>query len=158
MLKYNIRNAKDNDLVGLVQLCGEHAAFEENDYVSSNSKQENLKQLLFSSPPRIQCLVVEDNHGLVGFATYMLQLSTWDAANYMYLDCLFLRPEARGQGIGKKLMQRIAVRAKEENCINVQWQTPVFNTNAINFYNHLGAESKDKLRFFLNRSAMLSLI
>ena len=71
---------------------------------------------------------------------------------------IFYTKSDTGQGIGKKLMQRIAVRAKEENCINVQWQTPVFNTNAINFYNHLGAESKDKLRFFLNRSAMLSLI
>ena len=75
----------------------------------------------------------------------------------MYLDCIFLRPETRGQGIGKKLMQRVAAKARGENCINVQWQTPVFNTNAIKFYNHLGAESKHKLRFFLDPPAMLSL-
>ena len=79
----------------------------------------------------------------------MSQFSTWDAAFYMYLDCLFLGENIRGNGIGKKLIERIKVEAKKNNCNTIQWQTPQSNVQAIRFYRSIGAVSKSKKRFFL---------
>lgn len=80
--------------------------------------------------------------------TFMKQFSTWDAAFYLYLNCLYFEPKARGLGLGKQVMEYIWVFAKAENCFQVQWQTPDFNENAIGFYKKVGAISKNKERFF----------
>ena len=92
--------------------------------------------------------MAECNDNLVGYATFTKQFSTWDAAFYLYLDCLFLKEEVRGKGAGRQLMDKVKDDAREENCKLIQWQTPDFNTSAIQFYQKLGAVSKTKERFF----------
>ena len=67
---------------------------------------------------------------LLGFATSRPEFSTWDAAYYLHLDCLYLR---RGRG-------------------RIQWQTPIFNTNAIALYRRLGATEKNKALFYLDHN------
>lgn len=148
-LEYSIRPVEKHDLAELTLLCQEHAAFEKAD-MPNDFPIESLADLLFSSPPRIQCLVVEGNKGLAGYASFMRQFSTWDANFYMYLDCLFLRPSTRGSGIGRKLMEKVKEESIRQNCDGMQWQTPTFNQNAIEFYQHLGAQGKNKVRFFLD--------
>ena len=68
----------------------------------------------------------------------------------MYMDCLFLEEEARSFGIGEVLIEKLKEIAAENNCVNIQWQTPEFNTRAIKFYNRIGAKGKDKVRFTLS--------
>lgn len=142
-----IRFAERKDIESIVALCQLHAAFERAAFDATN-KEEALKIYLFSSEPVLNCLVVETEGELVGYATFMKQFSTWDAHFYMYLDCLFLKEETRGQGIGLQIMNRIKEYAKFEKCICIQWQTPNFNEGAIAFYKTLGAKSKSKKRFF----------
>jgi GNAT superfamily N-acetyltransferase len=64
----------------------------------------------------------------------------------MYVDCLFLKENARGNGTGKQIMELIRAFSKEEDCSIIQWQTPNFNTGAIKF-TRLGAERKTKKDF-----------
>ncbi len=66
---------------------------------------------------------------------------------YLYLDCLYLSEKTRGKGIGAQIMNKIKVYAKSINCSEIQWQTPDFNKEAIDFYKKLGADSKTKERF-----------
>jgi GNAT superfamily N-acetyltransferase len=73
------------------------------------------------------------------------------------MDCLYLRETARGQGAGKQLIHEVVKLAKEKNCVNVQWQTPTWNTRAMSFYKRLGTSSKPKVRFFLDRQAIQAL-
>lgn len=80
----------------------------------------------------------------------MKQFSTWDAAFYVYMDCLYLLDEWRGFGMGESLIEKIKEESKKLDCSLIQWQTPNFNTRAIKFYNRIGAYSKTKERFFLN--------
>ncbi|SHG67930.1 GNAT family N-acetyltransferase [Flagellimonas flava] len=148
-LDINIRPAKPEDIEGIIPLCAAHAAYEKCPYQSSG-KKEGLITAIFQHPKKMHCLVVECDKILIGYATYMEQFSTWDASPYLYLDCIFLKEYARGLGIGEKLLKRIQDEGQRMGCLEMQWQTPVFNTRAVQFYERLGAKRKSKLRFFLN--------
>ena len=143
-----IRFAVPADIDTIVQLCEEHAAFEQAEY-DPIGKTQKLHKSMFSTPQELYCLLVEIDNNVIGFATYMKQFSTWDAESYVYMDCLFLQEKGRSKGIGQKLVLRIAEEAKALKCSFLQWQTPSFNERAINFYKKIGAVSKSKERFFL---------
>jgi ribosomal protein S18 acetylase RimI-like enzyme len=150
-MDYHIRPIKSSDLVAFVNLCTEHAAYEKAE-IEMAGKAEALKKAFETQ--RLYGWVVEVNKKLVGYATATLDYSTWDAAEFLHMDCLYLKEEARGQGLGEKLVLEIVKLAKEKNCVNVQWQTPDWNTEALRFYQRLGASSKPKVRFFLDRKAI----
>jgi len=143
-----IRVVEKKDIARLVELCQEHAAYENSDF-SPIGKVQSLTKHLFLLENNITCLVLEYEDKLLGYSTLIRQFSTWDAKYYYYMDCLFLKEKTRGKGFGKLMMEEVKKHAIKENC-NVQWQTPEFNKNAIEFYKNLGAESKTKERFFWN--------
>jgi L-amino acid N-acyltransferase YncA len=149
-----VRPVQPTDLEALVTLCAEHAAYEKADY-SPAGKAARLHAALFEGKI-LYAWVVENEKSLVGYAAATLEFSTWDAAYFLHLDCLYLKTEGRGQGLGEKLLHEVATLAKEKNCVNVQWQTPDWNLRAMNFYKRLGATSKNKVRFFLDDKAMLA--
>lgn len=145
----NIRLAKLKDINQIIDLCEAHAHYEKAVY-SRGGKSEQLAQDLFSKVPKLYCLVVENEGQLIGYATYMTQYSTWEANQYIYMDCLFLNESVRDFGIGEKLVRKIQEKGRTLGCDLVQWQTPSFNTRAIKFYNRIGSNQKNKERFFLN--------
>lgn len=142
-----IRFAKEEDIKQIVLLCKAHALYEKATF-DSNEKATLLLQYLFGSENVLKCVVVEQNNELLGYATFMKQFSTWDADFYIYLDCLYLKEETRGKGVGTKIMALVKEFAISEGCTIIQWQTPNFNTDALNFYKKIGAKSKTKERFF----------
>ncbi len=142
-----IRFAKKTDIEQIVELCKAHAKFEKADFDPKN-KKELLSKHLFSANEVLKCIVVEDHNEIIGYATFMKQFSTWDACFYVYLDCLFLKEETRGKGVGYEVLKKIRSYAKTEKCDIIQWQTPDFNIDAIAFYKKLGAKAKTKERFF----------
>jgi GNAT superfamily N-acetyltransferase len=150
-----VRAVKPTDLEQLVLLCAEHAAYEKARY-SPQGKAELLHVALFEQK-NLYAWVVEGHQSLVGYAAATLEFSTWDATYFLHMDCLYLKSEMRGQGLGEKLLRDVAKLAREKNCVNVQWQTPDWNLGAMNFYKRLGAISKNKVRFFLDREAIVKL-
>ncbi|MEQ8238253.1 MAG: GNAT family N-acetyltransferase [Cyclobacteriaceae bacterium] len=149
MSKLKIRFATIEDIQAIVTLCEEHANYEQADY-DPNGKEEGLTRDLFSGNPKLFCLVVANENMLLGYATYMKQYATWDAAEYVYMDCLFVMEKYRSQGLGEQLIDQIKKESQRLGCTLIQWQTPSFNTRAMKFYNRIGAFSKTKERFFLN--------
>ena len=147
-MNYLIRDCQPNDVVTVVDLCQKHADYEKASF-DPIGKEEKLKNALFDNQPKLYCLVVEANKTIVGYATYTIDFSTWDAASFMYMDCLYLEEEVRGFGIGEALIEKLKQIAITKNCINIQWQTPEFNERAIKFYHRIGGTGKDKVRFFL---------
>ena len=85
---------------------------------------------------------------LLCYATYMRQYATWDACEYIYMDCLFIKEFARGYGLGEKLVNKIKQEGKKLRCDLIQWQTPDFNIRAMKFYRRIGSVSNSKERFF----------
>lgn len=147
--KTAIRFTKKEDINQLIDLCEAHAHYEQCEYDRTN-KAKKLSNDLFAGNPKLFCLVVKKEEKLIGYATYMKQYSTWDADEYIYMDCLFMDESARGLGLGEQLVRRIQAEGKKLGCTLVQWQTPEFNVRAIKFYKRIGATSKDKERFFLD--------
>lgn len=144
-----VRRARVEDLADVVALIGEHAVYEKAD-PPAPGLEERLRPLLFGRPePRLRCLVAELEGVVVGYASCSAEVSTWDGAEYLHMDCLFLRDGHRGLGIGESLMDAVREEARALGLGHVQWQTPVWNDGAIRFYGRIGAISKDKRRFFL---------
>ena len=143
-MAYCIRVATDKDQESILCLMKEHALFEGHELAFSNKHQQLNK--LETLPVTI--FVVESNNKLLGYMSVIKQFSTWDMDWYLYLDCLYLTKETRGQGIGLKLMQKLKHFAKENMINTIQWQTPKDNFTAIEFYQKLNAVNKEKQRFF----------
>lgn len=146
MSSVNIRPFVAADLSSLLVLCQEHAEFE-GGQLAVTLTPERLQQVLLDEVAPLQCLVVERGSHLVGYATFVVQWSTWHADRYLYLDCLYLQAECRGQGLGRRMMDRVQREAVQRGCGHVQWQTPADNQSAIEFYEHIGALAKPKQRF-----------
>lgn len=151
-----IRAASPEDIEALVELCAEHAAYEDSRY-DSRGKKERLSSALFSASPRLYAWVVEWDRKLVGFATATQEFSTWDAASFLHMDCLYLREEVRSLGIGRLLLREAAGLALKLGCLIMQWQTPAWNLRAINFYQRVGADTKQKIRFYLSGDTLETL-
>ena len=148
-MEYLVRDCKEEDLFILVKLCQKHADFEQAEY-NPEGKEELLRNALFSNSKRLFCLVVEVDSKVVGYTSYTFDFSTWDAKQFLYMDCLYLEPDFRGYGIGENLIDKLKIIAQQENCVNMQWQTPVFNERAVKFYKRIAAAGKEKVRFTSN--------
>ena len=148
-MNYQIRPAISADIAAIITLCKEHAAYEQAIY-DETGKADALSTYLFGEQPRLFCLVVEIDGQLMGYATYMPEFSTWDAAFYLHMDCLYLKETTRGNGIGEQLMKNLQQEANRLGCTHIQWQTPEFNERAIKFYTRIGAKAKSKVRFYLD--------
>jgi ribosomal protein S18 acetylase RimI-like enzyme len=156
-MNYKIRRATPVDIDEIINLCEEHAVFEGTTYWK-NGKAERLSEFLFNDNPRLQCLIAENGDGIVGYATYSFEISTWDAGYFTHMDCLYLRSSARGIGIGEALVKEIAKQTRANGLCQLQWQTPISNERAIKFYYRLGANSKEKLRFYINEDIINQLL
>lgn len=146
-MNYTIRYAEPSDIPEIIQLCAEHSEYEQADY-TGQGKAEKMEAFLFSSQNRFFCLIVESENKIAGYATYSFEFSTWDAAHFTYMDCLYLRPQYRGFGIGERLIGKIEEHSRLQGIEQIQWHTPSFNVRAIKFYHRIGASSKEKIRFY----------
>lgn len=147
-MNYIIRKATPADITDIVALCAAHAGYEKANY-NPTGKAESLEKMLFCDNPQLNCLIAESNNKIIGYATFSSECSTWNAAYYTYMDCLFLYEAYRGFGIGEALVNEIILHSNKANAHHIEWQTPVFNERAIRFYNRIGAASNEKLRFTL---------
>lgn len=146
-MNYKIRNAQPSDIPEIIQLCAEHSEYEQASY-SEIGKAKKMEAFLFSSQTRFFCLMAEVENKIAGYASYSFEFSTWDAEHFTYMDCLYLRPEYRGFGIGEALIKKIEDHSRSQHIKQIQWHTPSFNVRAIKFYHRIGAGSKEKVRFY----------
>jgi GNAT superfamily N-acetyltransferase len=80
----------------------------------------------------------------VGFAVFFYTYSTFVGLPGLYLEDLFVKPEARGRGVGRALLRHLAQLAKEKSCYRIEWAVLHWNEPAIRFYKRLGAVPMDE--------------
>ncbi len=100
---------------------------------------ENIGQSLFGTPPAAECVIAELDGTAVGFALFFHNYSTFLAKRGLYLEDLFVRPAARGRGVGKAVLAHLARLAVARDCGRFEWSVLDWNAPAIAFYESLGA-------------------
>jgi GNAT superfamily N-acetyltransferase len=97
-------------------------------------------------PPPFHVLLAEVDGRVVGSAIYLFTYSTFLAQPTLYLEDLFVQPEARGRGAGRALFQACAAEAVRRGCGRMDWQVLAWNAPAIAFYERQGATLLDDWR------------
>ncbi len=105
---------------------------------------ERVRAALFGARPYAECLIAEVEGQPVGFALFFHSFSTFVGLPGIYLEDLFVLPEARGRGVGKALLGRIAALAVERGCGRLEWAVLDWNEPAIAFYRSLGSRPMDE--------------
>jgi GNAT superfamily N-acetyltransferase len=150
-----VRPAQAQDLEGILILCAEHAAFERSPFCMEDARGR-LGGFLFGESPRARCFVAQAGGSLIGYATYASEFSTWRAAEYVHMDCLFVREGFRNAGLGGLLLRKVAEAAVALGCDIVEWQTPSWNRDAVRFYDRAGAVKSEKMRYRLRVGAAVN--
>jgi GNAT superfamily N-acetyltransferase len=103
-----------------------------------------MAQKLFGPRPYAEVLIGEIDGVPQGFALFFHNFSTFEGRPGIYLEDLFVRPDARGSGLGKALLGKLAGLAVERDCARLEWSVLDWNTPAIDFYKALGATPMDE--------------
>ncbi|NUR63339.1 MAG: GNAT family N-acetyltransferase [Catenulispora sp.] len=139
-----IRAAVAGDVPVIRALIAELAEYE-REAEAAKATEEQLREALFGERPAVYALIAEDDGGrVVGFAVYFLNFSTWNGVHGIYLEDLFVRPEARGGGYGGALLRELARIACERGYARVEWSVLDWNEPSIAFYKALGAVAQDE--------------
>jgi GNAT superfamily N-acetyltransferase len=106
--------------------------------------EDGLRGALFGPRPYAEVVLAEDAGVPLGFALFFHTFSTFLGQPGLYLEDLFVIPEARGRGVGKALLTQLARLAVERGCGRVEWAVLDWNAPAIRFYDSLGARPNDE--------------
>ena len=133
-----IESATERDIPLILEFIRELAAYERHlDRVEAT--EARLRRTLFGTEPSASVIFVYDGEKPVGFAVFYFTYSTFAGLPGMYLEDLFVRPEARGLGVGRQMLRYLARLAKAKGCWRIEWAVLHWNKTAIGFYQKLGA-------------------
>ena len=140
-----LRTAVPTDVPAILGMIHDLAVYEKEPDAVKNTP-EMLHASLFGDNPQVFAHVVDspaEGEPIVGFALWFLNYSTWEGTHGIYLEDLYVRPEARGGGYGKMLLRNLAHLAVERGYARVEWSVLDWNEPSINFYKALGAAPMD---------------
>lgn len=138
-----IRAATAGDVSLILRFIRELAIYEkaEQEVVAT---EQLIEESLFSASSTAHALVCENGGQPVGFAVYFFNYSTWLGRNGLYLEDLYVTPEARGCGAGKALLKHLARIAVDRGCGRFEWSVLDWNEPAIKFYESLDARPQSE--------------
>jgi len=102
---------------------------------------DSLATQLGEQPGPFECLLLENDGVAKGIALFFHNYSTWRGKRGLYLEDLFVLPDARGKGYGLALLRRLAQLAVERDCARMEWAVLDWNEPAMKFYEKLGAKA-----------------
>lgn len=138
-----VRRVRPSDVdavVGLIHELAEYERAPEQCHITG----EQLHTALFGPAPALFGHVAELDGAVVGCALWFKNFSTWDGVHGIYLEDLYVRPGARGSGLGKALLVALADECVRQGYTRLQWSVLDWNEPAIGFYDSLGAVPLDE--------------
>ncbi|MBI1189854.1 MAG: GNAT family N-acetyltransferase [Tepidisphaera sp.] len=139
MSRVEVRLATRDDVPLIVQFIKDLAEYEREPQ-AAEATPAMIDEALFAGRPACECLIGLVDGRPEGFALFFHNFSTWKGRRGVYLEDLFVRPSARGVGLGKALLARLAQIALDRGCPRLEWNVLDWNEPALKFYRSLGAE------------------
>ncbi|WP_046743125.1 GNAT family N-acetyltransferase [Kordia zhangzhouensis] len=136
-MNYTIRKAVETDVDAIFRLITELAIFEKEPEAVIITP-EMLRNDGFGNIPKFHCFIAETPEKVVGIALVYMRYSTWKG-EVLHLEDLIVNEEARGNGIGGALLKEVIMYGHELGVKRIGWEVLDWNTPAIEFYEHIGA-------------------
>ncbi|MEI2265249.1 GNAT family N-acetyltransferase [Erwinia sp. CGal63] len=155
-MSISIRQARPADAQTIYDMIYELAVYEKAPEEVVTTPEE-IRETLFGAESKTEALICEVNGATVGYAVFFSSYSTWLGRNGIYLEDLYISPDARGNGAGKALIRHIAQLAVQRRCGRLEWSVLDWNQPAIDFYKSIGAEPQSEwVRYRLAGDALVN--
>jgi GNAT superfamily N-acetyltransferase len=142
-MSVTIREAVPGDVATILRFIRELAEFErEADKVVAT--EALLHEAMFGERPVAEAVIAERDGAALGMALFFHNFSTWTGWKGLYLEDLYVTPEARGSGVGAALLKHLAGIALDRGCTRFEWSVLDWNKRAIEFYHAMGAEAMNE--------------
>lgn len=153
-----VRAARPGDVPGIYRMVRDLARYEKSE-ASLSATAGDLRRALFGAAPAVFAHVATagdrpggphdgPGDGLAGFALWFLSYSTWTGQHGIYLEDLYVEPDARGRGHGRALLGELARICVTRGYTRLEWSVLDWNTPSIGFYKSLGARAMDEWTVF----------
>lgn len=107
------------------------------------SSADDFTAAMSADPPAFEALIAEENHAPVGMAIYFFTYSTWRGSAGIYLQDIYVAPEARAGGLGQQLMREVCERGRRTGADHLRLSVDPGNTVAQSFYTGIGMKYRD---------------
>ncbi|MDH1280128.1 GNAT family N-acetyltransferase [Pseudomonas chengduensis] len=139
----NIRPATPDDAELILRFITDLAIYEKAEH-EVKTDAAGIRDSLFAEGSTAHGLICENDGQPIGYAVYFFNYSTWLGKHGLYLEDLYVSPEARGLGAGKALLRHLAQLAVARDCGRFEWSVLDWNTPAIDFYESFGARPQSE--------------
>ena len=133
-----IRLATALDAASIKQMIVDLADFQ-NHRQDVKASTDAIRQQMSQQKPPFECLLAEVDGVAAGIALFYGMYSTWEGQNGLFLEDLFVYPQFRGSGVGKKLLSALTDIACARGCTRLDWMVQNDNSSAQTFYANFGA-------------------
>jgi GNAT superfamily N-acetyltransferase len=147
MAQIEIAAATEADVPMILEMIRGLAEYEKLLHLVTADERQ-IRETLFGMRPAAEVLLAFQGSECVGFALFFPNYSTFLAKPGIYLEDLFVKPHARGQGAGAALLKELARIAKSRGCGRVEWSVLDWNEPSIAFYRKLGAVPQNEWTTF----------
>ena len=154
---FMIRPAAENDAATIFSLIKELADYEQltHEVVAT---ENDIRRSLFGEHPFAEALIGEYQRNPISFALFFYNFSTFIGKPGIYLEDLYVKPEYRSKGFGRKMLAYIARLAIKRSCGRFEWSVLDWNTPAIRTYDRLNAKPmQDWILYRLTGEALVEL-
>ena len=141
--QFHIESATERDAPVILKLIKDLAEYERLSH-EVVATEESLRKSLFGARRTVEVLLGYASNEPAGFAVFFHNYSTFLGRPGIYLEDLFVVPEWRRRGLGRKLLAYVARIAVERRCGRLEWSVLDWNEPAIGFYKKLGARAMDE--------------
>ncbi|MCR1827013.1 GNAT family N-acetyltransferase [Ectopseudomonas oleovorans] len=138
-----IRPATPDDAELILRFITELAIYEKAEH-EVKTDAAGIRDSLFAEGSTAHGLICENDGQPIGYAVYFFNYSTWLGKHGLYLEDLYVSPDARGLGAGKALLRHLAQLAVARGCGRFEWSVLDWNTPAIDFYESFGARPQSE--------------
>jgi GNAT superfamily N-acetyltransferase len=146
-----LREAEAGDAETVLGLIDALADYEQLDRPDAKARERLFDDAFVRTPPRFWVYLIEDTQNAQDAVGYVIVLETYSsflAKPTLYIEDLFVRPEARSLGAGSSTFRFLAEEALRRGCGRMEWVCLNWNELAISFYERRGAEHLSEWRYY----------